>query len=57
MHFNMGEDDVFEKDAPPPPILEDDVIVYAGARILEHITIGKVSCIGGNDWLTRSVPT
>jgi serine O-acetyltransferase len=38
------------------PILEDDVIVYAGATILGRITIGKGSVIGGNVWLTRGVP-
>ncbi len=35
---------------------EDDVIIYAGATILGRITIGRGSCIGGNVWLTRSVP-
>ncbi len=38
------------------PILEDDVIVYAGASILGRITIGRGSTIGGNVWLTTSVP-
>ncbi len=38
------------------PILEDDVIVYAGASILGRITIGRGSVIGGNVWLTASVP-
>jgi serine O-acetyltransferase len=38
------------------PILEDDVIVYSGATLLGRITIGKGSVIGGNVWLTRSVP-
>ncbi|MFL5407695.1 MAG: serine O-acetyltransferase, partial [Myxococcales bacterium] len=38
------------------PVLEDDVIVYSGATILGRITIGKGSIIGGNVWLTRSVP-
>jgi serine O-acetyltransferase len=54
--FNVGEDGVLEKGAPRHPILEDDVIVYAGATILGRITIGKGSSIGGNVWLTRSVP-
>ncbi|MFL5451482.1 MAG: serine acetyltransferase, partial [Myxococcales bacterium] len=35
---------------------EDDVIVYSGATLLGRITIGKGSIIGGNVWLTRSVP-
>ncbi len=38
------------------PIVEDDVVIYAGATILGRITIGAGSTIGGNVWLTRSVP-
>ena len=38
------------------PIIEDDVIIYAGATILGRITIGARSVIGGNVWLTESVP-
>lgn len=38
------------------PIIEDDVVIYAGATILGRITIGHGSSIGGNVWLTRSVP-
>ena len=38
------------------PIVEDDVVVYAGATILGRITIGSGSTIGGNVWLTHSVP-
>lgn len=38
------------------PIVEDDVVIYAGATILGRVTIGKGSTIGGNVWLTRSVP-
>jgi serine O-acetyltransferase len=54
--FSVGEDGVLEKGALRHPILEDDVVVYAGATILGRITIGKGSSIGGNVWLTRSVP-
>jgi serine O-acetyltransferase len=36
--------------------IEDDVVIYAGATILGRITIGKGSVIGGNVWLTQSVP-
>jgi serine O-acetyltransferase len=36
--------------------VEDDVVIYAGATILGRITIGRGSVIGGNVWLTRSVP-
>ncbi len=38
------------------PIVEDDVIIYAGATILGRITIGRGATIGGNVWLTQSVP-
>jgi serine O-acetyltransferase len=38
------------------PIVEDDVVIYAGATILGRITIGKGSSIGGNVWVTKSVP-
>ena len=41
---------------PRHPIIEDDVTIYAGATILGRVTIGKGSVIGGNVWLTRSVP-
>jgi serine O-acetyltransferase len=41
---------------PRHPILEDNVVVYANANILGRITIGKDSTIGGNVWLTNTVP-
>jgi len=43
-------------NTPRHPIIEDDVTIYAGATVLGRITIGKGSVIGGNVWLTRSVP-
>jgi serine O-acetyltransferase len=54
--FTQDESGALEKGAPRHPILEDDVVVYAGATILGRITIGRGSSIGGNVWLTRSVP-
>lgn len=44
------------KGADRHPVLEDDVVIYAGATVLGRITIGARSTIGGNVWLTRSVP-
>ncbi|SFU50444.1 serine O-acetyltransferase EpsC [Pseudoduganella namucuonensis] len=44
------------KGTPRHPIVEDDVVIYAGATILGRITIGAGSTIGGNVWLTQSVP-
>ena len=39
------------------PDIEDDVVIYAGATILGGDTrIGRGSVIGGNVWLTHSVP-
>ncbi len=39
------------------PDIEDDVIIYSGATILGGTTtIGARSVIGGNVWLTESVP-
>ncbi len=38
------------------PNIEDDVTIYAGATLLGDITIGHDSVIGGNVWLTESVP-
>jgi serine O-acetyltransferase len=38
------------------PIVEDDVVIYAGATILGRITIGRGSSIGGNVWVTNSLP-
>ena len=44
------------KGLPRHPIVEDDVIIYSGATVLGRVTIGAGSVIGGNVWLTRSVP-
>jgi serine O-acetyltransferase len=38
------------------PVVEDDVVVYAGATILGRVVIGRGSSIGGNVWLTHGVP-
>jgi len=44
------------KDIPRHPIVEDDVIIYAGATVLGRVTIGKGSVIGGNVWVVDDVP-
>ena len=44
------------KGVPRHPVVEDDVIIYSNATILGRITLGRGSAIGGNVWLTRSVP-
>jgi serine O-acetyltransferase len=39
------------------PTIEDDVIIYANATILGgDTTIGRGAVIGGNSWITESVP-
>jgi serine O-acetyltransferase len=38
------------------PIIEDDVVIYAGATILGRITVGARSVVGGNVWLTQGLP-
>ena len=39
------------------PTVEDYVIIYSGSTILGgETTIGHHSVIGGNVWLTKSVP-
>jgi serine O-acetyltransferase len=43
-------------DVPRHPILEDNVTVYSNSSILGRVTIGYGTIIGGNIWLTHSVP-
>lgn len=54
--FLKAEDGTLLKGNARHPIVEDDVVIYAGATILGRITIGQGSTIGGNVWLTHSVP-
>jgi serine O-acetyltransferase len=59
----LGALSPFDKDGKPlkgekrHPDIEDDVIIYANATILGGKTkIGKGAIIGGNTWITKSVP-
>ncbi|MYM32807.1 serine acetyltransferase [Duganella sp. FT94W] len=45
-----------QKGLPRHPVVEDDVVIYAGATILGRITLGRGAVIGGNVWLTHDVP-
>ncbi len=56
VRFPSDEQGTLLKGHPRHPIIEDDVVIYAGATILGRITIGSGSIIGGNVWLTRGVP-
>jgi serine O-acetyltransferase len=38
------------------PILQDEVVIYAGATVLGRVTIGRGATIGGNVWVTHDVP-
>jgi serine O-acetyltransferase len=56
VRFEEDESGSLTKGEPRHPIVEDDVVIYASATILGRITIGRSSVIGGNVWMTRSVP-
>ena len=53
--FEKDDSGMLVKGNARHPIVEDHVVIYAGATILGRITIGKGSVIGGNVWLTQSV--
>ncbi|MDR2086295.1 MAG: serine acetyltransferase [Dysgonamonadaceae bacterium] len=53
--FTLNEDG-HPIDIPRHPILEDHVTVYSNSSILGRVTIGAGTIIGGNVWLTNSVP-
>ncbi|MCA1594354.1 MAG: serine acetyltransferase [Acidobacteria bacterium] len=55
--FDKDADGQLVRNTKRHPTIEDDVVVYAGATILGGDTIiGCGSRIGGNVWLTHSVP-
>jgi serine O-acetyltransferase len=55
--FDKDADGQLIRHTKRHPTIEDDVIIYAGATILGGDTIiGRGSVIGGNVWLTHSVP-
>ncbi len=57
MRFVRDEDGNLVRRIKRHPTIEDDVVIYAGATILGGKTvIGKGSVVGGNVWLTESVP-
>jgi serine O-acetyltransferase len=53
--FPVDERGAAIKSIPRHPILEDDVVVYAGATVLGRITIGRGATVGGNVWITHDV--
>ncbi len=54
--FQVDESGHLVKGQPRHPVVEDDVTIYASATVLGRVTIGRGSVIGGNVWLTHSVP-
>jgi len=54
--FPADENGTLIKGHARHPIIEDDVVIYAGATLLGRIVVGQGSTIGGNVWLTQSVP-
>ncbi|TKC78828.1 serine acetyltransferase [Trinickia terrae] len=53
--FPVDENGHLEKGMARHPIVEDDVVIYAGATILGRVTIGRGATIGGNVWITQDV--
>ena len=54
--FPVATDGALVKGIPRHPVVEDDVVIYAGATILGRVMIGRGSTIGGNVWITRDIP-
>ena len=54
--FEVDNNGELLKGGARHPIVEDDVVIYAGATILGRVTIGRGSSIGGSVWLTKSIP-
>lgn len=53
--FPKDADGHLEKGLARHPIVEDDVVVYAGATVLGRVRIGRGAVIGGNVWLVDDV--
>ncbi|WP_394788648.1 serine O-acetyltransferase EpsC [Rhodoferax sp.] len=53
--FSTDAQGHLEKGQPRHPIVEDDVVIYAGATVLGRVTLGQGATIGGNVWLTQDV--
>jgi len=54
--FATDDDGHLQKGGARHPVVEDEVVIYAGATILGRVTIGRGSTIGGNVWLLDDVP-
>jgi serine O-acetyltransferase len=56
LSFPKGDDGKILRHHKRHPTIEDDVTIYSGATILGATVIGKGAVIGGNVWLTSSLP-
>jgi serine O-acetyltransferase len=54
--FPIDVEGNLQKGLPRHPVVEDDVVIYAGATILGRVSLGKGATIGGNVWITDDVP-
>ena len=54
--FPLDENGALIKGVARHPIVQDDVVIYAGATVLGRVTIGRGATIGGNVWITHDVP-
>ena len=54
--FPVGDDGILVKGIKRHPNIGNRVVVYAGSTILGPVSIGDDCTIGGNVWLTHSVP-
>jgi serine O-acetyltransferase len=54
--FPVDPDGKLQKGIARHPIVEDDVVIYAGATVLGRVTIGRGAIISGNVWVTTDVP-
>lgn len=53
--FPVDADSNLQKGLPRHPVVEDDVVIYAGATVLGRVTLGRGAIIGGNVWVTHDV--
>lgn len=53
--FEVDDAGNLQKQYARHPIVEDNVVIYAGATVLGRITIGKNAVIGANVWVTQNV--
>ena len=53
--FPSDANGTLQKGLARHPVVEDEVVIYAGATVLGRITIGRGAVIGGNVWITQDV--